>query len=48
MPGSRRFPPPWTVEEHRGASYIVRNANNFAVAYTISKVNPEDALRQIS
>jgi hypothetical protein len=29
----RRFPPPWTVEEYRGIAYIVRDANNFAVAY---------------
>jgi hypothetical protein len=29
----RGFPPPWTVEEYRGISYIVRDANNFAVAY---------------
>jgi hypothetical protein len=29
----RRFPPPWTVEEYRGISYIVRDANNFALAY---------------
>ena len=29
----RRFPAPWTVEEYRGISYIVRDANNFAVAY---------------
>ena len=29
----RRFPPPWTVEEYRGISYIVRDANNFPVAY---------------
>jgi hypothetical protein len=28
----RRFPP-WTVEEYRGISYIVRDANNFPVAY---------------
>ena len=33
MPG-RRFPPPWTVEEYRGISYIVRHVNNFPVAYT--------------
>jgi hypothetical protein len=32
MPG-RRFPPPWTVEEYRGISYIVRDANKFALAY---------------
>jgi len=30
---ARRFPPPWTVEEYRGSSYIVRDANNFAVTY---------------
>jgi hypothetical protein len=29
----RRFPPPSTVEEYRGISYIVRDANKFAVAY---------------
>ena len=28
----RRFPPLWTVEEYRDISYIVRDANNFAVA----------------
>jgi hypothetical protein len=28
-----RFPPPWTVEEYRDIAYIVRDANNFAVAY---------------
>ena len=32
--GSTRAPlPPWTVEEYRGISYIVRDANNFPVAY---------------
>jgi hypothetical protein len=30
---TRRFPPPWTVEEYRGISYIVRDANRFAVAH---------------
>jgi len=25
----RRFPP-WTVEEYRGISYVVRDANNFS------------------
>jgi hypothetical protein len=29
----RRFPAPWTVEEYRGISYIVRDANHFAVVY---------------
>ena len=30
---ARRFPAPWTVEEYRGISYFVRDADNFAVAY---------------
>ena len=28
-----RFPPPWTVEEYRGISYIFRDTNRFAVAH---------------
>ena len=36
----RRFPPPWTVEEYRGISYIVRDANNFAVAYVYFESEP--------
>jgi hypothetical protein len=27
------LPPPWTVEEYRGISFIVRDANKFALAY---------------
>ena len=37
---SRRFSPPWTVEEYRGISYIVRDANNFAVAYVYFESEP--------
>ena len=29
----RRFPTPWTFEEANHACFIVRDANNFAVAY---------------
>ena len=36
----RHFPPPWTVEEYRGTSYIVRDANNFAVAYVYFESEP--------
>jgi hypothetical protein len=36
----RRFPPPWTVEEYCGISYIVRDANNFAVAYVYFESEP--------
>ena len=37
---SRRFSPPWTAEEYRGISYIVRDANNFAVAYVYFESEP--------
>ena len=43
MTAERRFPPPWTVEEYRGISYIIRDANNFPVAY-VYFVGPEDTL----
>ena len=33
----RRFPAPWTVEKYRG---IVRDANNFAVAYVDFESEP--------
>ena len=42
IPRRRRFPPPWTAEEYRGIgiSYIVRDANNFAVAYVYFESEP--------
>jgi hypothetical protein len=42
----RRSPPPWTVEEYRGISYIVGDANNFAVAYVYFERSRADALRE--
>jgi hypothetical protein len=36
----RRFPAPWTFEEYRGISHIVRDANNFAVAYVYFESEP--------
>jgi hypothetical protein len=40
MMPSRRFPPPWAVEEYRGISYIIRDANRFAVAYVYFESEP--------
>ena len=41
MTESRRcFPSPWTVEEYRGISYIVRDANNLAVACVYFELEP--------
>ncbi len=33
MPPARRFPPPWMVEEHNDACFIVRDANGQALGY---------------
>ncbi len=30
---SRRFPPPWTIEEHNEACFIVKDAIGQALAY---------------
>jgi hypothetical protein len=40
MTAERRFPAPWTVEEYRGISYIVRDANNFPVPYVYFESEP--------
>jgi hypothetical protein len=36
MPGSRRFPPPWTVEDKDGY-FIVRDHNGQALAYVYAE-----------
>ena len=33
MPSARRFPPPWTVEEHNNTCFIVRDATGQALGY---------------
>jgi hypothetical protein len=30
---SRHFPPPWTVEEHNNACFVVRDKNGQALGY---------------
>jgi len=30
---ARRFPPPWTVEDHNDARFIVKDRNGHALAY---------------
>jgi hypothetical protein len=37
---TRRFPPPWVIEDHNNACFIVRNANEFAVAYVYYEEEP--------
>ena len=33
MPGSRHFPPPWSVAEYNDACFIVRDHNGQALAF---------------
>jgi len=33
MPSARRFPPPWTLNEHNDARFIVKDATGQALAY---------------
>ena len=36
----RRFPPPWTFEDHNNACFIVKEANGLAVAYVYHVEEP--------
>jgi hypothetical protein len=33
QPSSRRFPPPWTLDEHNDACFIVKDATGQALGY---------------
>ena len=36
----RRFPPPWTIEEHNNACFIVRDATGQALGYFYFEEEP--------
>jgi hypothetical protein len=38
--GSRRFPPPWTIEEANDACFIVKDHNGHALAYVYFENEP--------
>jgi hypothetical protein len=40
MPSSRRFPPPWTIEDKNDACFIVRDHNGQALAYVYYENEP--------
>ena len=40
MPSTRRFPPPWTIEDHNDACFIAKDKNGFAVAYVYYEEEP--------
>jgi endo-1,4-beta-D-glucanase Y len=40
MPASRRFPPPWTLDEANDACFIVRDHNGQALAYVYFEDEP--------
>jgi hypothetical protein len=33
MPNPRRFPPPWSIEEHNAGCFIVKDAHGHALAH---------------
>jgi hypothetical protein len=41
----RRFPPPWTLEEHNDACFIIRDKNGQALGYFYFEDEPQ---RQMS
>jgi hypothetical protein len=40
MNESRRFPPPWTVEEYNDACFVVRDHNGQKLAYVYFEEEP--------
>jgi hypothetical protein len=40
MPASRRFPPPWIIEENNNACFIVRDGTGQALAYVYFEDEP--------
>jgi hypothetical protein len=40
MPSARRFPPPWTIDEHNDACFIVRDATGQALGYFYFEEEP--------
>ena len=37
---TRRFPQPWTYEDHNDACYIVKDVNGLAIAYVYYEEDP--------
>jgi hypothetical protein len=44
----RRFPPPWVVEDHNNACFIVKDANGFTVAAGGAGLMTRDEARRIA
>ena len=40
MPSPRRFPPPWTLDEHNDACFILKDATRQALAYVSFEDEP--------
>src|SRR5271168_730022 len=40
MPPPRRFPPPWSIEEHNQACFIVKDSDGQALAYVYFEEQP--------
>jgi hypothetical protein len=39
--GFRRFPPPWTVEDHNGACFIVKDRGGHSLAFVYYEEEPD-------
>jgi hypothetical protein len=48
MPSARRFPPPWSIEEHNDACFIVKDATGQTLAYSTSRKSRVGAQRPSS
>jgi hypothetical protein len=42
MPAARRFPPPWTIEEHNNACFIVRDATGAGTRVRLFREEPPE------
>jgi hypothetical protein len=42
MPSTRRFPPPWTIDDHNDACFIVKDKTGYALAYVYYEEEPLD------
>jgi hypothetical protein len=40
---ARRFPPPWTIEDHNDACFIVKDRGGFALAYQAARLTEDHA-----
>jgi len=45
MPAARRFPPPWTIDEHNDACFIVRDKTGRRWRTSVYAIGPPNQLK---